>query len=70
MTTKNPTGPSPEPSDLLDVRELAQRLDVTEATVYRLTSEGKLPALRVGRLIRFEWASVLEAMAAEHGRRA
>ncbi len=69
MTPTNPTGPSPELSDLLDVRELARRLDVTEATVYPLTSEGKLPALRVGRLIRFEWASVLDAMAAEHGRR-
>lgn len=58
LATTEETGTTANPSD------------VTEATVYRLASEGKFPALHVGRLIRLEWAAVLEAMAAKHERRA
>jgi excisionase family DNA binding protein len=38
--------------ELLDVDEVATRLAVQRASVYRLIREGELPALRVGRLWR------------------
>lgn len=38
---------------LLTVREVAERLRLHPATVYRLARAGKLPSLRVGRSIRF-----------------
>lgn len=40
-------------SPLLNVKEAAKFLKVTETTVYRLTRIGALPHLRVGRSIRF-----------------
>ncbi len=35
------------------VRTLAERLSVKPLTIYRLVAEGKLPAVRIGRSIRF-----------------
>lgn len=36
------------------VRTLAERLSVKPLTIYRLVAEGKLPAVRIGRSIRFD----------------
>lgn len=36
------------------VRTLAERLVVKPLTIYRLVAEGKLPAVRIGRAIRFD----------------
>jgi excisionase family DNA binding protein len=38
----------------LTVKELAERLAVKPLTIYRLVNEGKLPAVKIGRAIRFE----------------
>jgi excisionase family DNA binding protein len=35
------------------VRTLAERLAVTPLTIYRMIDQGKLPAVRIGRSIRF-----------------
>ena len=45
---------------LLNVKEAAQLLNVTEATVYRLAKAGTLPHSRVGRSIRFSSESLEE----------
>ena len=47
---------------LLTVRELAVVLRVHEGSVRRLVSMGKLPALRVGRALRFRLPDVIRAM--------
>jgi excisionase family DNA binding protein len=39
---------------LLTVREVAERLGVCERTVFTLTQEGKLPAARIGRAVRYD----------------
>jgi len=44
-TTSNPV----EPGDLLTVAEVAKRLRVVPATVYRKVERGELDALRIGR---------------------
>jgi excisionase family DNA binding protein len=36
------------------VKTLAQRLAVKPLTIYRLVDQGKLPAVRIGRSIRFD----------------
>jgi len=36
------------------VRTLAEKLAVKPLTIYRLVAEGRLPAVRIGRSIRFE----------------
>jgi excisionase family DNA binding protein len=49
--------------DFLTARQLAARLQVSEATVRRLARAGHIPAVRLTpRLIRFHLPSVLEAL--------
>ncbi|WP_438035184.1 helix-turn-helix domain-containing protein [Sorangium sp. So ce204] len=36
------------PEDILTIREVAEHLQVTERTLYRLVQDGKLPAFKVG----------------------
>ena len=36
------------------VKNLADKLAITPLTVYRLVEQGKLPAVRIGRSIRFQ----------------
>ena len=43
---------------LLSAKELADKLGVSEATVYRHTREW--PCVRVGPLVRFDYDAVLE----------
>jgi excisionase family DNA binding protein len=38
---------------LLTVAEVARRLRVSRATVYKLVAKGKLPHVRIGNSIRF-----------------
>jgi len=35
------------------VKSLAEKLAVTPMTIYRLVEQGKLPAVKIGRVIRF-----------------
>lgn len=45
---------------LLTVKELAEYLDISELTVYRLAEKGKLPGVKIGRALRFRKARVNE----------
>ncbi len=45
---------------LLTIDELAERLGVTHRHVRRLVTERRVPFLRVGRLIRFDPAKIVE----------
>jgi len=38
----------------LTINELASQLKVSKWWLYRLASEGKIPAMRLGRAIRFD----------------
>jgi len=39
--------------DILTIKEVAEYLQVTERTLYRLAQEGKIPAFKVGNSWRF-----------------
>ena len=47
---------------ILSVRELAERLRLSENGVRKLVRKGKIPALHAGRSIRFDWDEVLVAL--------
>ncbi len=49
---------------LLTVRQVAEMLGVCERTVFSLTQEGKLPAARIGRAVRYDPADVAAFIAA------
>lgn len=40
------------------VKALAEKLSVVPLTIYRLVDQGKLPAVRIGRTIRFKPADI------------
>jgi excisionase family DNA binding protein len=54
--------PNPiDPSQILTLAELAERLKVSERWVYeksRRRCQNPLPAIRIGRYLRFDWMSV------------
>jgi excisionase family DNA binding protein len=66
METKSQAVPSTavpfEPSDILTADELAARLKVKKTFIYekmrRAGLDGELPAMRVGKYLRFSWAAV------------
>ena len=50
-----------EPSNILTLAELSQRLKVSERWVYeksRRRCQNPLPCIRIGRYLRFDWTSV------------
>ena len=55
-------GPSAvDPSHILTLPELAERLKVSERWVYeksRRRCQNPLPCIRIGRYLRFDWTSV------------
>jgi hypothetical protein len=63
------------PEDILTPRELSKRLKVSEAWIFSKTRSrcrNPLPAMRVGRVLRFSWPRVsdwLESTAPQSTRR-
>lgn len=41
---------------LLDSKELAAKLGINDTTVEQMAKDGRLPSIRIGRLLRFEAA--------------
>lgn len=50
-------------ADVLTLAEVAQRLRISHATVYRLAASGKLPGTKVGRAWRFDAATIEQLVA-------
>jgi excisionase family DNA binding protein len=53
-------------SRLLTAQQLAERWQVPKAQVYRLTREGRVPTVRIGRSYRYQ-AAAIEAFEAGGG---
>jgi predicted DNA-binding transcriptional regulator AlpA len=69
---QNSTSVVIDPSQILTLEELAQRLKVSPRWVYeksRKRCTNPLPAMRIGRFLRFDWTSV-SAWLREQERRA
>lgn len=52
----------PDKDKLITLRELARELRCSEATLYRLAKERRLPCMRLGKSYRFRLDAVLEAL--------
>lgn len=49
---------------MLSVAEVAERLNVAQATIYRMLQSGKLPGYKVGSIYRVDAAELEEFIAA------
>ncbi len=49
--------------DTLTVKQLADKLNVHPNTVYSHVARGRIPAMRIGRALRFDLAAVKLALA-------
>ncbi len=49
----------PEDREILTIREAAEFLRLGQSTLYRLTSNAKIPCLRLGKSIRFRKSKLL-----------
>lgn len=56
------TTPLSQYGDLLTVDNMAEVLDVSTGTVYRLTDGGELPSVKVGRRLYFPKHLLIEAL--------
>jgi excisionase family DNA binding protein len=50
------------PAEIIDRRELRKRLNVTEPTIIRWERKGKIPSIRIGSNVRYNWQSVIRAL--------
>ncbi len=53
-----PAKAAPAEAEFCTVEELAARLRVTKATIYRMARRGELPYYAIGRAMRFRLADV------------
>lgn len=49
-------------SELVDANEIAKRFDLKANAVMRLARYGKIPAVKINRLVRFDVAAVRSAL--------
>lgn len=75
MSEKNVPQAEFDPKDILTPAELSRRLKVSLQFLYdqtRKTSANRLPVIRVGRLLRYHWPSVMSwlQMRSQKGRAA
>ncbi len=46
------------PNQLLDVHQISERLGIKLNTVYSWVNQRKIPYVKVGRLVRFDWQDI------------
>ena len=48
-----------EPRVLLNAKQMAELLAINENQLYKLVRSGKIPAIKLGRALRFQWEEVM-----------
>lgn len=54
--------------EIIDRIELRKRLAITEPTIIRWEKKGKIPAIRVGSSVRYNWPAVIESLESKNKR--
>lgn len=57
--------PDPTPTPLLTVRDAAAMLCISERHLHRLTADGHVPHVRLGRLVRYDAARLAAWLVAQ-----
>jgi len=48
--------------EIIDRKELCNRLEITEPTVIRYEKKGKIPCFRIGSNVRYNWQTVITSL--------
>jgi excisionase family DNA binding protein len=48
--------------EVINRKELCKRLDITEPTAIRWEKKGKIPSIRIGSNVRYNWPAVIQAL--------
>ena len=56
-------------AEIIDRAELGKRLGITEPTVITWERKGKIPSIRIGGSVRYNWPKVIEALEKGGGKR-
>lgn len=59
MPEPNPSNAADPSGRLIDVRELAQILNVPVSWLYERTRKGAIPSIRIGKYVRFDLREVM-----------
>lgn len=54
--------PPPQSIEIITQDELCKRLMISKPTIIRWVKKKKIPHIRIGRSVRFNWQSVIEAL--------
>ncbi len=49
-------------TEIIDRDELCKRLAITEPTAIRWEKKGKIPTLRIGSCVRYNWQLVIQSL--------
>jgi excisionase family DNA binding protein len=49
-------------TEIIDRQELCKRLNITKPTAIRWEKKGKIPSMRIGGNVRYNWPTVIEAL--------
>jgi excisionase family DNA binding protein len=50
------------PTNLIDIKELSNRLCIARGTLYNWVSQGRVPFKKIGRCLRFDWNEIEEKL--------
>ena len=56
------TIPPPKGVEVITQDELCKRLGLSKPTVIRWGKKGKIPSLKIGKSVRYNWYSVVQAI--------
>jgi excisionase family DNA binding protein len=54
--------PNIQQTEIINRNELCKRLSITEPTVIRWEKKGKIPVLKIGRNVRYNWIAVIKSL--------
>ncbi|HSZ87365.1 MAG TPA: hypothetical protein VK787_15135 [Puia sp.] len=52
----------PAKEEIINRKELSKRLDITEPTIIRWERKKKIPVMRIGSAIRYNWKAVIKSL--------
>jgi excisionase family DNA binding protein len=61
--------PPPQTVEIITQDELCKRLMISKPTVIRWVKKKKVPSIRIGRSVRFNWQAVIEALESQQNKK-